>query len=261
MKEWFRSSELVGLAGMPNSVHAISNKAKRNKWLRRKASGQGSSMEYHISYFHEETQKVLYEKYATLLDHEFYGEEFNNDVAEMLQQSAIDYMGSHELLPVNYDETEESNVQFMSDAVVVFDKETVNIPEFNVEAAAGAGCLSNAEFQTGVFTVSKELILSLGLKPQYTAIVFCHGESMVPTMSHNDRILVDTRELTDPVRDGIYVIRIDELVYVKRLKWNILEQSYSIISDNPDHDNFEIKGKDLERLKVIGRAAMVMRTL
>lgn len=263
MKEWYKGIELVGFDGMPNSNHAIANKAKRNKWLRRKASGQGSALEYHISYFHEDIQKALYEKYATLLDHEDYGEYFSNDVAELFKQSALDYMYSNELLPVSYEEKEtlpEPNVSSINVVNPTY-ADTIDIPEFNVQAAAGAGCLTNAEYQTGTFTVSAELIKSLGLLPQYTAIVFCSGESMLPTMNDGDRILVDTRELTEPVKDGVYVIRIDEMVYVKRLKWNILEQSYSVISDNHDHDSFDIIGENLKRLEINGRASMVMRAL
>ncbi|ARC90961.1 peptidase [Vibrio coralliilyticus] len=66
MREWFLSAELVELDGMPNNVNGISLKARRNKWLKRKAVGNGRSMEYHISSFHEKIQKQLIEKYGTL---------------------------------------------------------------------------------------------------------------------------------------------------------------------------------------------------
>ncbi|MCG9787571.1 peptidase [Vibrio mediterranei] len=220
MREWFLSSELLGLEGMPNSLTGIGQKARRNKWLTRKAPGNGRALEYHISNFHEVVVKALNEKYGTL------GES---------NVSAI-----HTTAPNN---------------------DSVSIPEFNVNAAAGAGKLVSGEHQTGTFTVSAHLIRDLGLQPEHTAVVFCSGSSMLPTMNDNDRILVDTRELTEPVKDGVYVIRVDDMVYVKRLKWNILQQGYEIISDNPDYDSFSMFGEDLNRLKIIGRAAMVMRSL
>lgn len=220
MREWFLSTELVGLDGMPNSPTGVSQKAKRNNWLSRKAAGNGRALEYHISNFHDEVLNALNEKFGTL---------------------------------------GESNVSSIHRATT--NSDSVSIPEFNVNAAAGAGKLVSGEHQTGTFTVSAHLIRDLGLQPEHTAIVFCSGSSMMPTMNDNDRILVDTRELAEPVKDGVYVIRVDDMVYVKRLKWNILAQGYEIISDNPDYDSFSMFGEDLNRLKIIGRAAMVMRSL
>ncbi|MFA0084451.1 helix-turn-helix transcriptional regulator [Vibrio sp. 10N.261.51.F12] len=220
MKEWYLSSELLGLEGMPNSLTGIGQKARRNKWLSRKASGNGRAMEYHLSSFHEDVVLELKAKYGAMSEH---------NSAEIFQ------------IEENFD--------------------SVHIPEFDVAAAAGAGKLISGEHQIGRFTVSSHLIRDLGLQPEHTAVVFCSGSSMLPTISDNDRILVDTRELTEPVKDGIYIIRVDEMVYVKRLKWNILKQGYEIISDNPDYETFSMFGEDLNRLKIIGRAALVMRTL
>ncbi|PJC85691.1 peptidase [Vibrio sp. HA2012] len=257
MKEWFKGVELSEIENMPNSRQAIAVKAKRSNWLKRKSSGQGGALEYHISNLHEDVQKALIEIYGTE-----YEKENKLKTISRLKDSGNEYRSFEYTKPSLFDSFPEklkSNASIHD--VKSVSEGTINIPEFNVQAAAGAGCLTNTEFQTGVFTVSIELVKSLGLIPSYTAIVFCSGESMVPTMNDGDRIIVDTRELTEPVKDGVYVIRIDEMVYVKRLKWNILEQSYSIISDNPDYDSFEVKGDDLKRLKIIGRAAMVMRSL
>lgn len=258
MKEWYLTTELVNQELMPRTRQAIALKAKRNNWLKRKATGKGSALEYHISNFHEDIQVSLIEMHGT----EF---EKNNtsETIKKLKETAEKYSGLEYKKPTLLKENDtppESNVSSINVVNPIY-ADTIDIPEFNVQAAAGAGCLTNAEYQTGTFTVSAELIKSLGLLPQYTAIVFCSGESMLPTMNDGDRILVDTRELTEPVKDGIYVIRIDEMVYVKRLKWNILEQSYSVISDNNDHDSFDISGENLKRLEINGRASMVMRAL
>ncbi|NOI31898.1 helix-turn-helix domain-containing protein [Vibrio coralliilyticus] len=263
MKEWYLSTELAALRTMPNSRQAISVKAIRNNWLKRKAAGKGSAVEYHISSFHEDSQIELIELYGD--------DEITCNIKKAMadfNQSALEFEMKEEQASQNKSPLHKLRKAFSSSEASIHevsttsdDSEVINIPEFNVSAAAGAGCLTNAEYQVGVFTVSKELIKSLSLEPRYTAIVFCFGESMLPTMDDGDRILVDTRELTEPVKDGIYVIRIDEMVYVKRLKWDILNKSYHIISDNKEYLGFEIKGKDLSRLKIIGRAAMVMRSL
>jgi len=55
MRECFLSTiELVGLRGMPHSVIDVSEKARRNNWVSRKAAGNGRSYEYHVSNFHDE---------------------------------------------------------------------------------------------------------------------------------------------------------------------------------------------------------------
>ncbi|MDO6708427.1 S24 family peptidase [Photobacterium sp. 1_MG-2023] len=259
MKEWYLTTELCLLDSMPNSRQAVAAKAIRNNWLRRKAQGKGSAIEYHISNLHEETQKALIERYGTKVEQSNCLETIGK-----LKEAGEKYREIEYTKPSLFKEKPqkpEPNASAIFEALPVQESDTIDIPEFNVQAAAGAGCLSNTEYQTSVFTVSTALVKSLGLLPEYSAIVFCSGESMLPTMDDGDRILVDTRELTEPVKDGVYVIRIDEMVYVKRLKWNILNQSYSVVSDNPSYDDFEVAGDDLKRLKIIGRAAMVMRSL
>ncbi|MDE5175851.1 S24 family peptidase [Vibrio fluvialis] len=41
-----------------------------------------------------------------------------------------------------------------------------------------------------------------GLAPNCAAIIYVDGNSMEPTLSHKDRLLVDTRELQHPSRMG-----------------------------------------------------------
>lgn len=261
MKEWYKGIELVDIDGMPNSNHAIATKAKRNKWLRRKAAGQGSALEYHISCFHEDIQKILYGKHSTLLDHEYYGDTYSPKVAEAFKQSALDYIHTYDLLPVAYDESNQPSEKLPATSTIASKSKTTDIPEFTVQSAAKAGCLTNQKLKTGIFTVSSDLGRNLNLDMEQTAIIFCPDESMLPTINDGDRVLVDTQPQRDPVKDGIYVIQIDDMAYIKRIKWNILKQSYQVISDNLEHETFEMADNNLERLKIIGRAAMVMKSL
>lgn len=65
MREWYLSSELVGLRGMANSLTGVTQKAKRNNWLSRKSMSGNRALEYHISNFHPDVKKQLIEKYVT----------------------------------------------------------------------------------------------------------------------------------------------------------------------------------------------------
>ncbi|EPZ8236018.1 helix-turn-helix domain-containing protein [Vibrio fluvialis] len=65
MREWFLSTELVGLRGMANSSSGVAQKARRNNWLSRSSKAGNRTLEYHISNFHPDVKKQLIEKYVT----------------------------------------------------------------------------------------------------------------------------------------------------------------------------------------------------
>ncbi len=65
MREWFLSTELVGLRGMANSSSGVAQKARRNNWLSRSSKAGNRTLEYHISNFHPDVKKQLIEKYIT----------------------------------------------------------------------------------------------------------------------------------------------------------------------------------------------------
>lgn len=257
MREWFVSSELLGLDGMPNTIEGISQKSRRNNWLRRKASGGGRSFEYHISNFHNNVKRQLIEKYVT----------DENEAEKLFRLTAPSdlSLGSPEITGDRHqgnayvqvmsrvDRTErESNVSKVVPMTEMMD--WCELPVFDVHAAAGAGSLVHSDFQVDKLIVPTSLLAEFGLSPDSASIIYVDGSSMEPTLSHQDRLLVDTRELQHPVTDGVYVIRIDDAVYVKRLKWNIPKGIYNVVSDNPEHESFEINHKNGRNFKIIGKA-------
>lgn len=54
--EWYSSSELVNLPGLPGTVQNINARGKRENWQRRKRQGRGGGWEYHIDSLPGETQ-------------------------------------------------------------------------------------------------------------------------------------------------------------------------------------------------------------
>ncbi|CAK2727880.1 MULTISPECIES: LexA family transcriptional regulator [Vibrio] len=128
------------------------------------------------------------------------------------------------------------------------------LPVYDVHAAAGAGTLVQGEFQLDTLMVPTSLLSEFDLCEKSASIIYVDGDSMEPTLSDKDRLLVDTRELQHPVSNGVYVIRIDDAVYVKRLKWNIAKGVYLIVSDNQDYEAFEIDYKTGRNFKIIGKA-------
>lgn len=128
------------------------------------------------------------------------------------------------------------------------------LPVYDVHAAAGAGTLVHSEFQLDTLMVPTSLLSEFDLCEKSASIIYVDGDSMEPTLSDKDRLLVDTRELQHPVSNGVYVLRIDDAVYVKRLKWNIAKGIYLVVSDNKEYEAFEIDHKSGRNFMIIGKA-------
>ncbi|NJK63114.1 MAG: helix-turn-helix transcriptional regulator [Synechococcaceae cyanobacterium SM2_3_1] len=133
------------------------------------------------------------------------------------------------------------------------DPEMVSIPLHDVEASAGGGALldqpveevERIEFQRSW------LHRQFHTGPAGLVLLYVRGESMEPTLKSGDVILVD-RKATEP-RDGIFVVRFDGTLLVKRLQvypGKIIE----VCSDNQAYKSFELDvRKPPEDFAVIGR--------
>ena len=84
------------------------------------------------------------------------------------------------------------------------------------------------------------------------------GDSMSPTLDDGDQILVDTRE-TSPEREGIYVIRTDDVLNVKRVSANPATGLLTIKSDNPLYDTWA--DVDPKTVQIIGKVLWAGRKL
>ncbi|ELH7952257.1 peptidase [Vibrio fluvialis] len=231
MKEWFLTTDLLGLEGLPKSLSAIGQLARRNNWLSRKAVGRGRALEFHISNFHPEVQNQLIEIYITDKDEKAKFREYIRNFKR---------------------DKPESNV---SKVVSVSEfKDWSELPVFDVHAAAGAGNLVHSDFAIDKLMIPTSLLAEFGLSEKTGSIIYVDGDSMEPTLAHGDRLLVDVRELQHPVTNGVYVIRIDDSVYVKRLRWDIANGVYNIISDNPIYPVFQVDHNNGRNFKIIGKA-------
>lgn len=74
---------------------------------------------------------------------------------------------------------------------------------------------------------------------------------MSPTLGAGDDILVDLRDSVERLRDGIYVLRIDDALVVKRIALNPVARAVTIQSDNPSYPDWP--NCSLEDLIPIGR--------
>ena len=94
--------------------------------------------------------------------------------------------------------------------------EWVDIPRLALGASAGPGTLALDEAESGRLRFSQRWLRTLGLDPGQLSVIEVAGDSMEPTLHDGDEILVDRSPR--PWRDGIHVVRIDEVLLVKRLE-------------------------------------------
>jgi len=71
------------------------------------------------------------------------------------------------------------------------------------------------------------------------------------TLNAGDDILVDHDALGDGLRDGIYVLRVDEALLVKRLAIHPFGGRVTVQSDNPNYPDWP--DRKLDELTCIGR--------
>ena len=132
------------------------------------------------------------------------------------------------------------------------------IPKLAVGAAAGPGAIPGSETLAGKVGFDEKWLRKQGLDPSRLSLIQVEDDSMSPTLNHGDDIMVDNRAATVPVRDGIHVIRLDDVLMVK---WPASGPGgrLSVLSDNPAYPGWP--DVDGATVTVIGRVVWASRRL
>ena len=130
-------------------------------------------------------------------------------------------------------------------------KGMVLVPQFDLGASAGAGSLDQSERPAGRMAFDEKWLRDLGASPSGLSMIRVDGDSMAPTLSHGDDILVDRMDGGARLRDGIYVLRLDDVLMVKRVAVGLGRGRFSVRSDNPHYPDWE--DIDPALVDVIGR--------
>src|SRR3546814_14911714 len=94
----------------------------------------------------------------------------------------------------------------------------VEVPILNVDASAGFGAIAESETAHTRFGFDERWLGKLTrAKSPSLSIIHVHGESMEPTLRDGDEVLVDSSDQGSRLRDGIYVLRADAALVVKRV--------------------------------------------
>lgn len=127
------------------------------------------------------------------------------------------------------------------------DGQWVELARLPVEASAGPGALGAAEVPFDTFRFSRRWLREQGLEPRMLAAIRVSGDSMEPLLRDGDEILVD--RTPQPFREGIHVLRMGEVLHVKRVQAGPPGR-VNLISANPAYEPVRVSLDDID---VIGR--------
>ncbi len=134
------------------------------------------------------------------------------------------------------------------------------VPRLDVDAAAGAGAFDGDERSGGHIAFDPAWLRRVARgAPEQLSIIRVAGDSMAPTLADGDDILVDRGDAAPRLRDGIYVLRIEGALVVKRLAFNPAARTLSIRSDNPAWPGWP--DCDPAAVDVVGRVVWAGRRL
>jgi phage repressor protein C with HTH and peptisase S24 domain len=139
-------------------------------------------------------------------------------------------------------------------------EQVVMIPVYDVRASMGAGSVSEGAVILYHIGFRKDWLQRITSSPSsQLAAISAVGDSMEPTLSDGDTMLIDMSQGPATREDGIYVIDYDGLLRVKRLRFDPVRRIVRLISDNPAYDPVDDIIPD--ELRVFGRAIWLARRL
>lgn len=194
---------------------------------------------------------------------------FDKDVAELLQISQMNFatMKKRNKIPFNelldfcakrsiainwllYNQSPESLIEPTNRFYMV--------RYFSSVSASAGGGAENEELDYEPLMLGEEFIASLGGEKElrYIEAINVSGDSMEPSFSYNDIVFIN-RSKTDIARGGIFTIRTEHGLFIKRIQVRI-DGKLDIISDNKDYPISVVQRNEVEVIgRVVGRFGSV----
>lgn len=138
-------------------------------------------------------------------------------------------------------------------------RDLVPIRRIAVRASAGPGAVADRERVAGHFGFDAAWLRRMGVRAEDLSAIRVEGDSMEPTLSDGDDILVDSHDGAARLRDGIYVLRMDEVLNVKRIAIDPGATTVTVKSDNPAYPSWP--GCSRTALDLVGRVVWAGRRL
>lgn len=136
----------------------------------------------------------------------------------------------------------------------------IAVPRFDVRASAGPGSFAESEQAVSHLGFDPSFLKQLcDATPSDLSIIRVEGDSMIPTLSDGDDILVDRSAAGARIHDGIYVLRRDDTLMVKRVAAHPGGRRLTISSDNPSYPTWADCEPD--EVAVLGRVVWAGRKI
>ncbi len=127
----------------------------------------------------------------------------------------------------------------------------VIVPQLAVGASAGIGAHIDGEPAVAGFAFDARWLRRLGAGVRGLSMISVSGDSMAPALNDGDDILVDGQDVLARLRDGIYVLRMDDQLMVKRVARTPVAGVVAVTSDNPQYPRWP--ALPLAEVQLIGR--------
>jgi hypothetical protein len=135
----------------------------------------------------------------------------------------------------------------------------VMVPQLALSASAGPGAVVEEDVSRAHLGFEERWLRDVASNTKMLSAIQVQGDSMAPTLADADDILVDRGDAGDRLRDGVYVLRVDDTLIVKRVAISPAGKKLSIRSDNPAYPDWD--DCDPATVDVIGRVVWVGRKL
>lgn len=132
------------------------------------------------------------------------------------------------------------------------------VPVYDIRASAGAGSLTEDGEPIYFHMFRRQWLDRMTVSPGQLSVVQVSGDSMWDTLHDGDHVLLD-RSQQNIRREGLYVIRIDEMLQIKRISMHPVSKLVTIKSDNPSYPTYD--GVSPGDLNVVGRVVWIGRAL
>jgi phage repressor protein C with HTH and peptisase S24 domain len=133
------------------------------------------------------------------------------------------------------------------------------VPLFDMRLATGRNALGDTANAAGFELFASAWLAQLTPTPfSQLAVVAMSGDSMEPTLGHADRALVDTAQV-NLHREGIYVLRLDDTLLIRRVTMHPATKRLTISADNPRYQPYN--DLDPDALEALGRVIWIGRVL
>ena len=130
------------------------------------------------------------------------------------------------------------------------------VPVYDVAASAGNGTHVEGEEVICNMAFDRSFLKRMtDAQARDLAIIRVKGHSMEPTLLDDDHVLVD-RTKANLSFDGLFVLRFDDALHVKRIGRSAKRGHVMVISDHPAYPDLDMPKEDLD---VIGRVLWVGR--